>query len=187
MNGKGTLYLISVSDIPVLEQSGAPQQFLNFVPSQLKASNVEQPAIDLAIRLAVNKLVPGEKKRGIIYISAGSVEPNAFNSYGLTDLSSYLNNNGVSFFSINLSRNQLAPELTFLANQTSGKDYYIFRPDGISMIIDDMLDVPVGYYQIQYKSSLPTNFGRDFIPVEVEAYLLNRSGRTETGYFAPLQ
>lgn len=187
MNGKGTLYLISVSDIPVLEQSGAPQQFLNFVPGQLKASNVEQPAIDLAIRLAVNKLVPGEKKRGIIYISAGSVEPNAFNSYGLTDLSSYLNNNGVSFFSINLSRNQLAPEFTFLANQTSGKDYYIFRPDGISMIIDDMLDVPVGYYQIQYKSSLPTNFGRDFIPVEVEAYLLNRSGRTETGYFAPLQ
>ena len=69
----------------------------------------------------------------------------------------------------------------------SGKDYYIFRPDGISMIIEDMLDVPVGYYQIQYQSSMPTNFGRDFIPVEVEAYLLNRSGRTETGYFAPLE
>ncbi|MBR3812553.1 MAG: tetratricopeptide repeat protein [Spirochaetaceae bacterium] len=187
MNGKGTMHLISVSNMPVLEQSDAPQKFLNFVPSQLKAPNVEQPAVDLGVRLAVNKLVTGEKKRGIIYISAGTIAPNAFNSYGLTDLSAYLNNNGVSFFSINLSRNQLAPELTFLANQTSGKDYYIFRPDGISMIIEDMLDVPVGYYQIQYQSSMPTNFGRDFIPVEVEAYLLNRSGRTETGYFAPLE
>ncbi len=187
MNGKGTMYLISVSNMPVLEQSGAPQQFLNFVPGQLKANNVEQPAVDLGVRLAINKLVTGEKKRGIIYISAGSVAPNAFNSYGLTDLSSYLNNNGVSFFAINLSRNQLAPELTFLVNQTNGKDYYIFRPDGISMIIDDMLDVPVGYYQIRFQSSMPTNFGRDFLPLEVEAYLLNRSGRAETGYFAPLE
>lgn len=187
MNGKGTLYMVSVSNVPVLEQSGSPHQFLNFVPGQLKAANVEQPAVDLGIRLAVNKLVTGEKKRGIIYISAGEIAPNAFNSYGLTDLSSYLNNNGVSFFSINLSRNKLAPELTFLTGQASGKDYYIFRPDGISMIIDDLLAVPVGYYQLKFLSSLPTNFGRDFLSVEVEAYLLNRSGRAETGYFAPLE
>jgi hypothetical protein len=40
---------------------------------------------------------------------------------------------------------------------------------------------------MSYTSALPTDFGRAFLPVEVEAYLMNRSGRDETGYFAPLQ
>ena len=51
----------------------------------------------------------------------------------------------------------------------------------------DITGIPSGLYQLKYTSSLQTEYGRKYLPVEVEAYLLNRSGRDETGYFAPLQ
>ena len=48
-------------------------------------------------------------------------------------------------------------------------------------------DIPQGVYQFSFTSALPTNFGMNYLPLEVEVYLLNRSGRDETGYFAPLE
>ena len=70
---------------------------------------------------------------------------------------------------------------------SKGFSYYIYRPEGISSITEDILGVSSGVYTFTYTSSLSTNFGREFLPVEVEVYLLNRSGRAETGYYAPLE
>ena len=65
--------------------------------------------------------------------------------------------------------------------------YYVYRDSGLKSVISDIIDLPSGIYTLSYTSSLSTNFGHDFLPVEVEAYLLNKSGRDESGYFAPLQ
>ncbi|MBD5435335.1 MAG: hypothetical protein HDR36_02300, partial [Treponema sp.] len=51
----------------------------------------------------------------------------------------------------------------------------------------DLLEVPNGMYQFSYESALQTDMGRAFLPVEVETYIMNRSGRDEIGYFAPLE
>lgn len=187
MNGRGTLHLISAGEVPVLESSGNPQQMTKFNVNSLKTPVAKEAVLDLSVRLAVNRLIPGERKRAVIFITAGTVSRQAFNSYGLADLTAYMGNNGVSFATVNLSRNQLKPEISFLTHQTGGGEYYVYRPDGISMIVDDLLSVPVGSYRLRYTSSLKTDFGRAFLPVEVESYLLNRSGRTESGYFAPLE
>jgi hypothetical protein len=32
-----------------------------------------------------------------------------------------------------------------------------------------------------------TDYGRAYLPLEVEVYLMERSGRDSTGYFAPLE
>ena len=53
--------------------------------------------------------------------------------------------------------------------------------------MSDMRTVPNGLYTITSTSLLPTDLGRAYLPVEIEVYLLNRSGRDETGYFSPLQ
>jgi len=45
----------------------------------------------------------------------------------------------------------------------------------------------LGMYQLKYTSTMSTDFGRSFLPVEVEVQLLERSGRDEIGYFAPLE
>jgi len=65
--------------------------------------------------------------------------------------------------------------------------YYVYRNQGLSGVVEDIVNIPSGLYRLSYTSALQTEFGQRYLPVEVEAYLMNRSGRDETGYFAPLQ
>ena len=88
---------------------------------------------------------------------------------------------------VSLDRQTVAAEIDYLTSETPGKHYYIFRPEGIASLVRDIIALPCPIYRFSYVSSLPTDFGRAFLPVEIETYLLNRSGRDETGYFAPLK
>jgi DNA-binding beta-propeller fold protein YncE len=187
MNGRGILRIVSAGDIPSPEGNGNPAQFSAFTASSLRSPAGERWAFDMGIRLAANELINAEKKRAVIFLSAGPLSENAFSRYGLTNLAAYLNNNGIIFSTIYLSQGAPQPELSYLCSQTNGKSYYVYRPEGLSPVVSDILAVPNGSYRITYTSSLPTDFGRAFLPVEMEVYLLNRSGRTEAGYFAPLE
>ena len=42
-------------------------------------------------------------------------------------------------------------------------------------------------YQLTYTSVSSSEYGKKYIPLEVETYLLNHSGKDESGYFAPLE
>ena len=86
-----------------------------------------------------------------------------------------------------LSRDTMDSEVQYITDNTCGKSYYVYRPQGLSSVVQDIISLPSGLYQLSYTSSLSTEYGRRYLPVEVETYLLNRSGRDETGYFAPLQ
>ena len=98
-----------------------------------------------------------------------------------------MNNNAISFSTIQLTQNALSDEITYITNDTTGSLYYIYRPEGLGDVIKDIISIPSGLYQFKYTSSLSTEYGRKYLPVEIETYLLNRSGRDETGYYAPLQ
>ena len=187
MNDKGTLRIIGAGQVPLTEYSGSPGAMKKFSAKNLKTPASAVCAVDLAVRLAANDLINAEPKRAIVYVSAGGTKVKAFGKYGLTDLTAYLHNNGISFLTVALDRQSLAPELNYLVEQTGGKQYYVFRPEGIAPLVKDVLAFPCALYRFSYISSLPTDFGRAFLPVEVEAYMLNRSGRDESGYFAPLQ
>ena len=67
------------------------------------------------------------------------------------------------------------------------RSWYLYRSEGLAETIQSLLTSPNGSYQLSYVSSLPTDFGKAYLPVEVEVYLMNRSGRDETGYFSPLE
>ncbi len=188
MDGKGTLSIVSAGQIPSQEYSGSPAKLGDFTYEALKTPVSSECATDLAIRLAANSLINGEKKRAIVYLTGEKqVSYNAFSTYTLSQMSSYLNNNAISFFTVNLSQGVLPEEIEYLTNSSNGDISYIYRPEGISGIIDEIIALPNGSYKLSYTSSLPTNFGRAYLPLEVEAYLLNRSGRDETGYFPPLE
>ena len=77
--------------------------------------------------------------------------------------------------------------MSYLAKKTDGKTSYIYAERGLKPIIDDIIEKPLGMYQLKYTSTMSTDFGRSFLPVEVEVQLLERSGRDEIGYFAPLE
>lgn len=187
MGGKANITVISASKEPVLESSGRSDKYISFSCKDLKASYTDSSSLDLALRLAANDLINRERKRGIIFITDGKTDYSSFNRYGLSDLSSYLNNNAISMSTVNLKDGSLDEAISYLTENTAGKSYYVYRPKGIACIVEDIVKLPSGLYQFEYTSSLLTDLGRRYLPLEVEVYLHNRSGRDETGYFAPLE
>jgi DNA-binding beta-propeller fold protein YncE len=186
MEGKGTLRIVSAGTVPVQEGAGPPDTG-TWSALRLKAPAAAQWAFDLGLRLSVNDLVNASKKRAVVFLSTGDVPQSGFRRYGLNDLAAYMSNNGVQFSVVYLTRTGKVGEYEYLVDSTGGKSYFVYRAEGLKAVVRDIVDAPNGSYAISYVSTLPTDFGRKFLPVEVEAYLMSRSGRDETGYFAPLE
>ena len=192
MNGLGTLRIVAAGTIPAVEYVGRPDALGDFSLAALKTKESKTSACDLAIRLASNDLINASKKRGIILITSGGSHENGtcaltFDKYNLAELSGYMNNNSIAFSVIQLDQQALDEELSYVTDSTSGDVYYVFRPQGLGDVVKDIIELPQGIYQLSYTSAMSTNFGTNYLPLEAEVYLLNRSGRDETGYFAPLQ
>lgn len=187
MNGRGTLRIVSAGTVPLIEYEGEPQGVSNFKASKLKNPASSQVSLDLAIRMCSNALINAERKSCILYIGDGRVTQNAFSKYGLSDLSAYLNNNSIAFASLLLTQGASDSEIDYLTSHTEGGAYYVYRDAGLAGIVDDIINIPSGIYVLSYDSALTTDFGQRYLPVELEAFIMNRSGRDETGYFAPLQ
>jgi DNA-binding beta-propeller fold protein YncE len=187
MNSEGTLRIVAAGAVPVTEYKGSPLAAEQFSYRSIKTAISDTVPVDLAVRLAANDLINAEKKRAIIFITAGKVTQNAFTRYGLAELTAYLNNNSIALSVVQLTQGACDEEIDYLCTNTEGKQYYVFRPEGLSAVIHDLKNLPSGLYQLSYVSALRTNMGEAYLPVEAEIYLMNRSGRDETGYFAPLQ
>ncbi len=187
MQNKGQVQIIGLGESPVVEFTGNPLDLSDFSVRALKSEYTDNVRIDLGLTMAVNRLISGQKKRAVIYISAGTVGQNAFTKYSLSDLTTFMNNNAVSYNTILLQNKAPSGEISYIENNTTGYSYYVYRPEGLSSVIDDILAIPSGLYQLTYTSALSSQYGIKYLPVEIQAYLLNRSGRDETGYFSPLQ
>jgi DNA-binding beta-propeller fold protein YncE len=142
---------------------------------------------DLGLRLAATDLLPGEKKRAVVFVTTGNIGALGFEQYGLSELAAYLANNGIIFYAVVVGNNAPGPEIEYLCKETGGEVVPLYRPEGIKPVIEKLRNEPNGTYLFQYRSSLPTNFGRAYLPVEAEVYLLERSGRDAIGYFPPLE
>ncbi|MBQ9206667.1 MAG: hypothetical protein IJ158_08140 [Treponema sp.] len=187
MQGKGTLRIVSAGTVPLIEFEGNPSDAFKFRAQNLKNPVSQVVSLDVAVRMCANNLINAEKKSAIMYIGDGKVTQNAFSKYSLSDLTAYLNNNSISFVNLLLDKGSASDELNFICDYTEGGEYYVYRDEGLSGIVADIIDIPSGVYLLSYDSALQTDFGQKFLPVEVEAFIMNRSGRDETGYFAPLQ
>jgi DNA-binding beta-propeller fold protein YncE len=142
---------------------------------------------DLGLRLAATDLLNGSKKRGVVFISSGALGELAFERYGLSELAAYLANNSVVFYAVILGNKSPAEELRYLCDQTGGQILPLYRPRGITAELSRLGAAPSGSYTLSYRSALPADFGRAYLPVEAEVYLMERSGRDATGYFPPLE
>ncbi len=179
--------IVSAGAIPVTEYVGNKEGLKNFNSDALKNPVSNVVPLDLAIRLATNDLITAAKKRSIIYVSGGETNNLSFENYNLSELTGYLANNCVGFSVVQVNQQGMNRELQYICDNSAGNAYYVFRPEGLKNVIKDIIEEPQGVYQLSYTSSMQTNFGEKYLPVEIEVYLLNRSGRDETGYFAPLE
>ena len=186
MNGQGRLTVVSAGEVPVLEGAGNPGTawWDEFVPSCAASSRWR---FDLGLRLAVNGLVGAGPRRAVIYLSTGAVSADSFSRYGLDPLTAYLRNNGVIFSAVHLQQGALPDAFAYLADSTGGRSMYVYRPEGLGPYVRELSVSPNGMYSLSFESLRPADFGEAYLPVEIEVYLMNRSGRDETGYFSPLQ
>jgi hypothetical protein len=148
---------------------------------------------DLGLRLAATDLLPGEKKRSVVYVGSGNLGALAFENYGLSEMAAYLANNAIVFNAVIVGSragglpDQISEEIRYLCRETGGNAFPLYRHEGIKEMIETIAFSPSGLYFLTYQSLLPTDFGREWLPVEAEVYLMERSGRDSSGYFAPLE
>jgi hypothetical protein len=145
----------------------------------------------MGLRLAATDLLPQPHKRAVVYAGSGSLGENAFSRYSLSELAAYLNNNGIAFYVVLLSGGansaDAGPELRYLVEETGGAILPLYRDTGIGPALRQLSTAADGSYMLSYRSSLQTNFGQNYLPVEATVYLMDRSGRDSSGYFAALE
>jgi len=142
---------------------------------------------DQGLRLAATDLLSASPKRSVVYIGSGDLGELAFEQYGLSEMAAYLANNGIVFNAIIVGQEQASAGVEYLCRETGGKAMQLYRPRGIGELIKSAAETPCGLYSFTYNSKLPTDFGRAWLPIEVEVYLMERSGRDSVGYFPPLE
>lgn len=187
LEGASTLRTVTAGEVPLVAAPyGTSREGMIRAAAGDPSELTGEGRFDLALRLAAGEIITGRGHRAILFLSQGKLGPKAFEGYGVLDLVRYLKNNGIRFYVLSTSRNgEMAPELSFLCQETGGESLFLYRPQGLKGFFDEMVSVPDGTYTLEYRSLVEGDFGRQYIPFQAEVLLYNRSGREKSGYFAP--
>nr|MDA3849845.1 hypothetical protein [Spirochaetaceae bacterium] len=178
--------LWTLGENPYEMSSNAEDLMQDFKEQWQYQESSSEDSFDVAIRMAASAMLDSRKRRILLFFSTGQVAADAFDTYGLVELASYLKNNNVLFYPVYVSSSEDAQELNYLAEQTGGKIFHSLDPLGLGPIIRESRTVNQGSYTLQFRSIAPNDFGRKYIPLVLEVNYLRKSGRDELGYFAPL-
>jgi len=183
----GRVRVVSAGETPVVETDPNASRIsqLNAITSPEGFSG--KSAFDLGVRLAGSELVSERARRAVVFVTDGTLPDGAFSHYGLQETVSLLVNNDISFYVVSLNQDAISPELDYLVRETGGNTYYLYQPSGIGSIVSDIQARKSGRYTLKFSSIHNSDFGRAYIPLEVETYLIRQSGRDEAGYFGPLE
>lgn len=188
LKGHGSARVITSEATPVVETGPGASEAAAVQAAASNGTYADSWRFDLGLRLAASELIPKQGKSAVIFITQGSLGSSPFKQYSPSQLLQYLKANGIRLYTVNVDQGKpISKELEYLTTASGGRSYYLYRPAGIGSIVHDILAARDGTYMLEYTSGMPSNFGRNFIPVEAEVHLFSRSGRDESGYFAPLQ
>ncbi len=152
---------------------------------QLQEGDARAPAqTDVAFQDASAKLFAERGARSVLFVSTGEVADDAFDRHDVDELARRMVNNGVRF-SVLLFGAELASELEYLVTETGGTTYEAGDARGLEPLVSKMRTGAHGLYTLQFETDRHGDFGREYIPVEVQAVLAQQTGRDELGYFAP--
>jgi len=181
------LRVVSAGKSPVLE--AGPSDGRRTVVDAAAANGAYGPdwSFDKGVRLAGSELLKLRGRRSVVFVTQGDLGLHPFEDYGLEEISQFLKNNGITFSVVLVDQNKPSAELNYMVRETGGKMYYLYSPNGVAQVVKDIRATPNGTYVLQYRSRSQSDFGRAYIPVEVELYVMRRTGRAEAGYYGPLQ
>jgi len=142
---------------------------------------------EAGLRLAAGSLFPLSGRRAIIHLGTGSLDEERLSGSSIAELGDLLAANGISFHVLVLGRDPVAPALEYLAGRTGGRVLRADRPEGLASVAADIRAAAAGIYRLSFQSGADGGFGLSYLPISVEVYMRDRSGKDETGYFSPLR
>jgi len=141
---------------------------------------------DEYLRLAAAQLIPERRSKAIIAFVNRPPEMNAFDRHGLYETARLMANNGIVFYPVYRSSSESSSELNYIAAQTGGHASLIFQAEGSGSLVGELRSAGAGRYTITWITRNPSEYGRRYLPVSVEVTYIKKSGRDESGTFAPL-
>lgn len=182
---EGSVHVVQAGQQPILqvEDSSNPQEIR---AASLRGDFSSEWRFDQGLRLAVSPLLSRGERRAVIFLNSGSLPDNAFESYELSHLLDYLIHNDITFYSVGTDpQGGVSPEVQYLCDRTGGKHVYLYNPEGVAPLVAHMRSKPSGRYILSFRTTLNSDFGRNYLPVEAQVSVFGRSGRSELGYYAP--
>ncbi|KGM43262.1 hypothetical protein S1OALGB6SA_1075 [Olavius algarvensis spirochete endosymbiont] len=141
---------------------------------------------DESLRLAAARLIPERRGKAIIAFVNRPPGMNAFDRHGLYETARLMVNNGIIFYPVYRDSSVTSSELDYIATQTGGHASLIFQAEGSGALVGELRNTGVGRYTITWSTRSSSAYGRKFLPVSVEVIYIKKSGRDESGTFAPL-
>ncbi len=180
------LHLVSSGVLPAKEGSRA----LGLQRFSLAAAEsgvyTDQWRFSLGLRLAVSEVISWPGPRAVVFVTEGDPGALGFDDYGLDMIASYMRNNDVAFYCIYTRPDPVRPdEFEYLVESTGGQSAYLYQSRGMAPLIEHIYHRLSGRYFFSYESVSDTNFGDRYLSIEAEVFHFKRTGRTESGYFAP--
>ena len=181
-------FLVTAGRIPALQGTASGSAGGPVLARQAISSAVDPLwRFDAALRLSVSTLAAGLRRSAVVYVTTGTLNESGFEGSTLSELGTYLRNNGIRFYAVIVGDAQASDAVRYLAAAAGGGVYRVWEPAGLGRIGEDLRNAPTGRYRLRFQSSADPGFGRTYLRVIVEAYLFRKSGRDESGYFAPLR
>lgn len=178
--------MLSASNTPYLLAEDGENPFLALEEEWAVQPSSPDWQFDTSLRLAASELIHSRERRIIVFFSSGELPEQAFSTYGLVELGSYLKNNNIQFYPVYFERTGESEELNYLARQSGGETFHSLDPQGVGRLLDRRRNSNQGNYTFRFESESRIDFGREYIPLEIEVNYLRKSGRDELGYFAPI-
>jgi len=187
LNSADTLSLVgagvksSVHDV-------SPEKGLDELKQLMEESIGDRPVQwDTALRLAATRIAPDRNRKAVVAFVNRLPSSTAFDRYGLVETARLMANNGVAFYPVYSEPGVNSRELDYIAAQSGGEPSYMFRPEGSAAIVRDIRSKGIGRYTVVWNTPRTSGYGRTYLPVSLEVIYINKSGRDESGTFAPLQ
>ena len=139
-----------------------------------------------AIQLATSQLLRTSAKRTIIYIDDGAPIQNPFPHTAEQNIADAIDTNAISFTRLSFTGRPLKENSTAFYNRISANSVEYLDGNTAQEIIENATRNHDGRYRLHYTSNADSDFGRRYIPVSITAFLHQRSGRDELGYYAPI-
>lgn len=178
---------VSAGKVPlVLARPSAGPDLASLVAS-LRRDPETSGRFDLGLRQAVNALLPTGPRDAVVYFGTGALDEGSMRNSSLSELAALLADNGVAFHAVILGDGSPDPTLRYLASRSGGSILRAEGPRALQDLPALLRGAPSGRYDFSFLSADDPDFGTRQLSLAVEAWLFQKSGRDELGYYAPLK